>query len=119
LDYEYRASGDYITITRYIGTQTVITVPAQIDGKTVYHLDTAAFEGKNLTHVVLSPGIACIHTRAFANCPDLVEIVIPASVIKIWPNVFSGSDKLVIVSDAGTEAQTYANDEGIPWRPLP
>ena len=108
-EYEYKEESDgFLTITKYMGTKTSITIPAQIDGKTVRHLGTAAFEDSSLTRVVIPPGIDCIQARTFANCHNLEEIMVPDSVEYIWPNAFNGSPKLVITCHAGTTAHSYA-----------
>ena len=119
-EYEYTTdTGGIVTITKYVGTQSRITVPAQIDGKTVRHLGDAAFKDTGLTHVVLSSGIDCIRSRTFADCPGLEEIVVPSTMRNIWPDAFEGSPNLVIICEEGTQAHTQVVSMGIPWRAAP
>ena len=114
-EYDYTVSGGFLTITKYNGAQTSITIPAQIDGMAVHHLETSAFAGTNLTHVKISSGIDCVRANTFANCPGLVEIIIPSSVVNIWPNAFNGSPNVVMVCEEGSTAHDYAVEKGIDF----
>ena len=60
-----------VTISRYIGTETDIVIPSQIDGKTVSAIGnvtgtTGAFEGcTSITAVVIPDGVTEIQDNAF------------------------------------------------------
>ena len=111
-----KSSGDGITIMRYIGDETTVVIPAQIDGVAVLHLSPNAFADTAVRRVVLPEGFCCIQNRSFANCVYLEEIVIPASVWFIANNAFVGSGDFVIVTTAGSYAHSFAQRHGIPVR---
>ncbi len=103
-DFEYEVLGDgTVSITKYIGNGTDVTVPDKIDGKSVTEIGEKAFTGcENITRIVLpstlerikgSSGIYEIE-GAFSNCTGLEEIVIPDNVTAIGEHVFRGCSNL-------------------------
>lgn len=72
-DFEYKTN-DFgeITITKYIGQDKVITIPSEIEGKSVSELDH----------------------KVFYDCADITDITIPDSVLTIGLFVFNGCDNL-------------------------
>ena len=75
-----------VTISRYIGSETDIVIPSQINGKTVSAIGnvigtTGAFEGcTNITAVVIPEGVTEIQDNAFYGCTSLETVTIPSSV---------------------------------------
>jgi len=80
-------------------------------------VDEEAFSGDStITTVVLQPGVKRIGPRAFADCENLLEITIPATVESIGEDAFSGcTSPLLIRTEAGSAARTYANAHGIDY----
>ena len=56
-----------------------------------------AFAGIAVRMVVVPDGCTSIGSRAFANCPNLVRIVVPAG-IYIADDAFEGSPKVTVVT---------------------
>ena len=89
----------------------------------------SAFEGcDKLTGIMLPDGVETIDNNAFSGCSNLINIYIPASVIKIGtpadrvsintrfdPRAFIGCDKFTIHAPAGSYAEQYAKENGIPF----
>ncbi len=74
-----------------------------------------AFENNPVvTDVELSSIVTKIYNKAFANCTNLSKIIIPQSVASIGDNAFEGCDKLTIWCYAGSYAEAYAINHGIP-----
>ena len=121
--YEKITSGDYkysilddgtIRITKYIGTDTAIIIPSEIDGKTVTSLSGMMFSShrdsltsviipntvteidgtftycKNLESVTLGNNITSIVNNTFDGCTSLTSITIPDSVTSIGNCAFRG-----------------------------
>jgi len=65
------------TITDYLGTETSLVIPEQIDGYPLHNIKAGVFEGKSLNDIVFPEGIYSIGNRAFAN-NNLTSISIPA-----------------------------------------
>jgi hypothetical protein len=57
-----------LTITGYCGTEKVVVIPQQLDGKNVTAIASGAFSGCNLESVVLPSTIRTVHPAAFENC---------------------------------------------------
>lgn len=83
-DFDYEIVDEKIVITGYIGADTVITVPAEIDGISVVKINEGAFNGNTtLTSVTVSEGVKDIGASAFENCTSLATISLPTTVIHI------------------------------------
>ena len=132
-------SGNNAKITGYRGTETNITVPSVIDGYNITAIDSYAFRNNtNIQKITISSGIKTIGYGAFLNCTALKEvvladnatsvgtyafkgctslekIVIPATVASINANSFTGCTNLKIYGEQGTYAETYANNNSIPF----
>ena len=74
-----------------LSEMTTIRLPAGL--KTV---EANAFEGLAAQAVIIPSGCTSIGSEAFANCPNLLYVQIPASVTIIDNNAFSGSNRVVI-----------------------
>ena len=75
-----------------------------------------AFAGGAFRKVVLPVGMKTIRKRAFADCPNLKEVVIPASVTSIAPDAFSGvPGDMTIFGEEGSYAEYYAEKYGFSF----
>ncbi len=116
-DYEYEILEDGTAkITRYIGSDTEITIPSTLGGKQVTEIlfwNSMNFD--KITKVTIPDGVisvggfsACtslesvtfpesvttLKSSAFAGCVSLTNIIIPESVTSIEPFAFSGCVRL-------------------------
>ena len=128
-----KIDGSYI-ITKYLGSETKVSVPGEIDNTAVSEIGRYSFAGKNritklvipntiykignyafnkcsfLNDVTLSPYLQEIGEYAFSSCSRLNQIVIPKSVTEIGYGAFeSCSSKLMIYCEAETEPSGYHN----------
>lgn len=60
-------------------------------------------------------GVTVICEAAFSSCSFLTSLVIPESVKKIEKEAFIGCSNLTIHAPAGSVAETYAKENGIPF----
>lgn len=68
----------------------------------------------NLKRVSLGTGLFKLPHQTFGNCANLISITIPANVQAFtWP--FAGCPNVVIHGAAGSRAQAYAAEVGIPF----
>lgn len=80
----YKLEDDYITILGYIGTESIVTIPTSIEGKSVNAIAAYAFAGcKTITEAKFPSSIESIGYHAFDNCISLKKITIPNSVKKL------------------------------------
>lgn len=99
---EYRGT---IEITRYLGTDSDVVIPAEIDGKKVTVIgDNLFYKNENLKSVKLPDTIISIGTEAFSLCKSLETVNIPSGVKEIG-GAFRGCEKLTsIVIPEGVES---------------
>ena len=93
--FEYDENDDGITISRYIGNETEVTVPTVIHGRTVTVIGQEAFAHCESLHTILLPyGLTTIEDGAFASCESLTDIIIPDTVTKIADRAFASCTSL-------------------------
>lgn len=122
-DFEYETGDDGgITITKYVGTDTEVVIPEQIDGKDVTVIGQQAFANNeaiisiampdsitvidkdafnhctSLTTVVLSDNTGRIRDQAFENCTKLANITLPETLTYIGSYAFSNCASLKHIS---------------------
>ena len=103
-DYEYTVfdKDDTVSITKYNGTDTNVTIPSVIDGKKVTMIDDDAFKKCScLESITIPNSVTFIGIGAFSYCESLTSITIPNSVTSIEDGVFHNctSLKSVTISD--------------------
>ena len=74
-----------------------------------------AFKGISASCVEISPNVAFINARAFADCANLRQITIPADVQTIDDTALAGCSGVTIYGTAGTEAQRFARANGFDF----
>ena len=92
-DFEYTLYSDKTAeITKYLGSDATVTVPAKVGGATVTSLGTDEAEpfrdNEKLLSVTVSEGIAKIGAAAFSGCKKLTSVSLPASVTEIGASAF-------------------------------
>lgn len=90
-DFEYYRSwnADEVSVTRYTGASTEVTVPAELGGYPVVEVGYSAFrENATITKVVLPESVREIGDYAFYNCTALAEIDLPKDLSVIGRKAF-------------------------------
>jgi len=101
-DFQVTKTGNAITITRYVGTATVVNIPPTIQNTPVTVIGDNAFYLTNITGVTIPNSVTSIGVTAFSECKSLTSITIPASVTSIGMAAFSGCWELTSVTFQGT-----------------
>ena len=98
-DYTFVQNDDgTISITGYTGSDTSLTIPSTIYGKTVKSIDANSFKNNTqITNIEVSNGISYIGESAFANCGKLESVTLPDSVTEIGKMLFLDCAKLTQV----------------------
>ena len=79
-------------------------------------IDSGAFKACSALEAVVLPNrVTVIRASAFADCPNLEAVTIPRSVTSIQGSAFDNDDALTIYGVAGSYAETFANNKGIPF----
>lgn len=86
----------------------VISIPAEYNGHCVFNIMDGAFEGlSELRRVDIADNFYrfnCIGEAAFKNCSNLTVVSLPAHLVKIEEDAFSGCASLTTVYFGGSEA---------------
>lgn len=98
-DYVYSLLDDgTVNITKYVGSDSDVTIPDEIDGKKVTSIGEWAFEScTEITTVNISNGVIIIKEGAFSYCENLKSIIIPNTVTEIGYSIFSQCENLTNV----------------------
>ena len=99
-----RISGDFAyvlrddgtaRIIRYDGKEAVLTVPQALDGVPVTEIGSHTFQANDaLTEAILPEGIVSLGDYAFIHCVNLVKVSLPASLVEVGLNPFTGCELL-------------------------
>ena len=73
-------------------------------------IEDEAFTGCAFVYAKLPDNAVSIGWHAFADCPNLAYIYIPALITQIDEEAFGTMQGLTILGKTGTTAETYAND---------
>ena len=114
------------------GTPVVVESPALTAGETnafnapgagltlpaaLVAIEEEAFEGIDAARVEITENVVSIGPRAFADCKNLTELVIPATVQRIADDALEGSLNVTIYGESDSEAQRFADANSIPFVP--
>ena len=99
-DYEYTVLEDgTVEITGYIGSDTEIVIPSEIEGKSVTSIGWYAFYGcTGLTSVTIPDSVTSIGDSAFEDCTGLISITIPDGVTSIGDSAFEDCTGLTSIT---------------------
>ncbi len=88
-DYKYSIVNNSVTIDSYIGSDSVVIVPDNIDGYDVTEIERYAFAGcTNVKEIKLPETLETIGYYAFGRCTGLESIKIPSKVKTIGREAF-------------------------------
>lgn len=94
-DYSYDVYKSYIKLTGYLGEETVITLPSELDGRPVTVIGALTFfERAKVTSVTIPDSVTAIEESAFYYADALTSIVIPDSVTSIGTRAFAWCNEL-------------------------
>lgn len=99
-DFHYYDTTDgTIVVDQYNGTDTEVTIPSTMNGKTVSQIVNAFKDNKTVTKIVIPNTVKSIF--GFYGCTKLHDIEIPNSVIRIGDGTFQECDGLesIIIPD--------------------
>lgn len=109
--------GTFVTITDCNeSVRGELVIPAEIGGLPVRIINEYAFtDCESLTSVIIPDSVNDIGFKAFYDCTKLESATVPDSVTTIGESAFVGCKKLTIYGYAGSYAETYAKEYGIPF----
>jgi len=87
-----------VIVTEYIGSKREISIPPNIQNKSVIRIEGEAFQNKNFIKVTIPNSVISIGSKAFYNCASLTSVIIPNSVISIEAYAFNGCNSLTSIT---------------------
>lgn len=95
-DYAYSINDSTtVTVEEYLGNNSDITIPDEIDEKKVTKIAEKAFYAKNnLQDVIFPKTITQIGREAFGNCINLKNVALSNSITSIGSSAFAGCNNL-------------------------
>lgn len=116
LGFKYIIADGCASITGYEGSEKKITVPSSVDGVRVSAIADGAFEGSDVTDVMISDGIESIGWFAFRGCSSLRSLTIPSSVKSIgYGALGEAQTSPFIYCHADSFALAYAKSYGLSY----
>jgi hypothetical protein len=87
-DYNFEVRDGEVTVTRYTGSGSSVTVPAELGGYPVVGIGHHSFRDTEVVSVVIPSGVTWIGDDAFYNCLNLTSVTIPDSVAFVGDYAF-------------------------------
>ena len=78
----------------------------------------AFYRCTNLTSVTFLEGLETIGENAFRNCTGLTSVSLPEGIQTIGELAFDDCENLTIRAPAGSVAEKFAKENGIPFKPI-
>ena len=124
-NYQYIVINDGALLTKYLGSNTDVTVPSSVDGHTVAGLYKTFASNFSVTRIVLPAGLTEVGNGAFYQCSNLETIVLPTSVEIITDDAFVGCSRLANINisactslkKVGEDAFRATNIQTITFQP--
>ncbi len=118
-DFDYEIINGEAVITKYNGTATEATVPATIDGYTVFGIGESAFKDNTaITAVTVETGVKSVGASAFENCTALATITLPATIMYFGENAIYNTAYYNDRSNWKEKLDPSAGDDTIPWEDI-
>lgn len=113
-DFEYTVENGTATITKYIGNDSDLVIPAVIDGYEISSISMTAIDGDNVNNiksVTVSDGIKSLFDWTFHSCMYIEKITIPSSIESLPTDWFYYSGNyLKEYNVSGTGGRYYSQD---------
>lgn len=117
--YQYSINESGVTLEKYIGTDSEVTIPSTINGKKVTHIGQNAFgyaeNAEKIKKVIIPDTVVSIDDYAFNWCKNLESVLIPDGVQNIGKRSFCNTAlKYIVIPNSvktiGSEAFSDCKD---------
>ena len=110
--WEYRVDADgNVTLTKYIGKESIPSIPAKVGKAIVTRIGNKAFANNStITAVYIPEGVLAIGDYAFEGCKSLEYVELSAALLVVGNNIFEGCKKNTSLPDISSyEASTLTH----------
>ncbi len=119
-DWEYSVNSGLATVTKYLGSDAIVTIPDKFGVYPVTAIGKSAFEGNaTMTMVNFPKGLTSIGNYAFKGCAALTELTLPEKLTHLGGRAFEGCVSLSTITVQSTKlgdvADNYNNVYGQPF----
>ena len=98
-DFKFTVSNNKATITKYIGSDPIVTIPSTLNNYDVLCIGRESFyDCTSLTNITIPNGVTSIGGWAFSGCTSLTSITIPNSVTGIGDYAFYSCTSLTNIT---------------------
>lgn len=112
--YTYEIKDGEITILSYVGNETEVTVPREIEGCPVVQIGESAFSGTGVVSVVLPDTVVSVDWFAFSSCTSLRSVTAGDSITSVGYGAFDGCPAaLTLICPDGSYLSKYGKSFGI------
>lgn len=105
--FQWRTDAGGITITAYLGNETTVTVPAELDGQAVRTIAAGAFEGVPCETVILPDTLYTLEDEAFRDC-GLSTLYLFDNIRSLSDRTFHGCENLATLHLNAVEPPVYS-----------
>ena len=110
--YQVVDSGKNVIVRKYLGTDTVISVPEKVEGVPVKEIESNFLsEDSPVISVKIPEGVTTVEDGAFKDCKNLVIVVFPKSLVSIGKSAFEGCTSMEEVVLSGSPALDFVGDK--------
>lgn len=111
LRFEVSSLSPFVMSWEEIQNTKILALPASLK-----YIGEEAFMGADITGIVLPDGALEIESRAFAGCPNLISINLPATITSISSDAFSGCEMLTATVEEGSYAHKWCADNNVHFK---
>ena len=110
---DYKTINNGTEISEYLGTDSVVSVPEEINGTKILIIGMYAFDRKEATEITLPNGLISLGYGAFYYCKNLEKITLPDTLERIGEFAFIGCENLknITIPESVTEIGQKAFEE--------
>lgn len=111
-DYEYIVytleNEQFITLIKYVGEDTDVVVPTELDGLPVMEIGENCFAGTAVVSVTVPDAITVIERNAFAKCANLTSVKLPENMLYLGAQAFAECSALKEITLPVTGVTEYS-----------
>lgn len=111
-EYEYTITGNTIQIKSYLGEETVVIVPSEIDGYTVTSIGDTAFLNTDIVSVTFPSTLETLGMAVFYGCGSLESVYTNKKLMVEYASSFQDCEGVTVYGYSGGSVEAAAREAG-------